>query len=540
MNKLVNLVKKIRRWYRKIKFQTRVTLLINVLIFIIFIALSIYFHFMTSQNIREEVGNKALAVAESLATSPSIIEAFDEENPTASIQDYTNKVQQKVDAQFIVVGDRNEIRIAHPIPNRIGKKMVGDDNERALEKGESYTSLKEGSIGLSIRGKAPIIKDGEIVGVVSVGYLLDEVNRLVWKQYVPILILLFIFLVIGIIGSYLIARHLKHILHKMEPEEIASLLLQREAILQSAKEGIIAVDSDNKITLMNTSAMHILQLDAKMIGKPLEEVVSLPLLRYATEEIPPEDMEYMLNNESVLLNVMPLKKGHELYGAVATFRKKTDLEKVTKELTSIKQYSEGLRAQTHEFSNKIHTLYGLLQLEQYDEAKQFIKDLNDTSITYYPSLDEQIKDPIIQALLIAKYNIANEKGISFELEENSHLDKITNDKIRRVMLVTLGNLIDNAFTAVLSKDTPYVLLHITDVGTNLIIEIDDNGEGIPEMIIDRIFEDGVTTKDPAQHGKGLYIVKQSVHSVKGEIIIDESDLGGARFIVFLPKKGEHK
>ena len=136
MNKLVNLVKTLRRWYRKIKFQTRVTLLINVLIFIIFIALSIYFHFMTSQNIREEIGNKALAVAESLATSPSIIEAFDEENPTASIQDYTNKVQQKVDAEFIVVGDRNEIRIAHPIPNRIGKKMVGDDNERALEKGE--------------------------------------------------------------------------------------------------------------------------------------------------------------------------------------------------------------------------------------------------------------------------------------------------------------------------------------------------------------------------------------------------------------------
>lgn len=540
MNKLVNLVEKIHRWYRKIKFQTRVTLLINVLIFIIFISLSIYFHFMTSQNIREQIGNKALAVAESLAASPSIIEAFDEDNPTASIQDYTNKVQQKVDAHFIVVGDRNEIRIAHPIPNRIGKKMVGDDNERALEKGESYTSLKEGSIGLSIRGKAPIIKDGEIVGVVSVGYLLDEVNRLVWKQYVPILILLFVFLVIGIISSYVIARRLKHILHKMEPEEIASLLLQREAILQSAKEGIIAVDSDNKITLMNTSAMHILQLDEKMIGKPLEEVVSLPLLRYATEEIPPEDTEYMLNNEAVLLNVMPLKKGHELYGAVATFRKKTDLEKVTQELTSIKQYSEGLRAQTHEFSNKIHTLYGLLQLEQYDEAKQFIKDLNDTSITYYPSLDEQIKDPIIQALLIAKYNIANEKGISFELEENSHLDKITDDKIRRVMLVTLGNLIDNAFTAVLSKDTPYVLLHITDVGTNLIIEIDDNGEGIPETIIDRIFEDGTTTKDPAQHGKGLYIVKQSVHAVKGEIIIDESDLGGARFIVFLPKKGGHK
>lgn len=512
--------------------------MITTLILIIFIALSFYIHSITAKNIKEEVGNKALAVSKTLAASPHIIRVFNNKEEATNIQSYTSEVQKQIDAEFIVVGDRNEIRLAHPIPDRIGKKMVGGDNKRALKKGESYISIKEGSVGLSIRGKSPIIIDGEIVGVVSVGYLLEDVNKVIWEQYSSILLLLLFFLLVGIIGSYLIAKHLKYILHKMEPEEIASLLLQREAILQSTEEGIIAVNQYNKITLINKSATKILQVEDKVVGESLDAILSIPLLDYAKKEILPKDTEYILNNEPVLLNVSPLKKNNELYGAVATFRKKTDLEKITKELSSIKQYSEGLRSQTHEFSNKIHTLYGLLQLKHYEKAKQFIQKSIDASNTYYPSLDEKIKDPVVHALLIAKHNLANEKDILFEIEKNSHLYKLKNENLRQVILITLGNLIDNAFTATLHQRKPHVLLHITDIGNNIIIEIDDNGEGIPKELIDNIFEDGVTTKGKIGHGKGLYIVRQSIHRIHGEIIIDESDLGGAQFIAILPKMEE--
>src|SRR5699024_8113996 len=121
----------------------------------------------------EEVGKKALATSTTISNSPTIINAFDEEDPSAQIQAYTKSIQDKIDAEFIVIGNQDEIRYAHPLEDRIGKQMVGGDNERALQKGESYVSRSKGSIGLSIRGKTPIIKDGEIVGVVSVGYLLD-------------------------------------------------------------------------------------------------------------------------------------------------------------------------------------------------------------------------------------------------------------------------------------------------------------------------------------------------------------------------------
>ena len=159
--------------------------------------------------------------------------------------------------------------------------MVGDDNERALQDGKSYISKKEGSIGLSIRGKSPIIKDEDIVGVVSVGYLLEDIHKLVWKQNTPILFLLIVFLGIGMAGAFLIAQHLKKLLHKMEPEEIASLLLQKEAILQSVIEGIIAVDIHNRITLINEATKKNVIIETDVIGKRLDAILSFLLLHYA-------------------------------------------------------------------------------------------------------------------------------------------------------------------------------------------------------------------------------------------------------------------
>src|SRR5699024_11082172 len=155
----------------------------------------------------EEVGKKALATSTTISNSPTIINAFDEEDPSAQIQAYTKSIQDKIDAGYIDICKQHENRYAHPIENRIDNQQFGDDNERALQKGESYVSRSKGSIGLSIRGKTPIIKDGEIVGVVSVGYLLDDINTLVWQKNKPILFLFVVFLIIGMLGSIFIASH---------------------------------------------------------------------------------------------------------------------------------------------------------------------------------------------------------------------------------------------------------------------------------------------------------------------------------------------
>src|SRR5699024_2573589 len=142
-------------------------------------------------------------------------------------------------------------------------------------------SRSKGSIGLSIRGKTPIIKDGESVGVVSVGYLLDDINTLVWQKNKPILFLFVVFLIIGMRGSNFIASYLKTELHDMDPTEVRALLLQKGAILQSVKEGIIVVDNNNKITLINQSAKDILHVATDITDDPIEKTIGIPLLEYA-------------------------------------------------------------------------------------------------------------------------------------------------------------------------------------------------------------------------------------------------------------------
>ena len=535
----MNDLQRFKKAYNRLRFQTKVMILTSVLIFIIFIALSVYIQSIIAQNIEDEVGQRALAVSNTIAQSQEIIAAFDEEHPEQTIQPLTKAIQEEIGAEFIVVGNTNEVRYSHSHEDRIGKQMVGDDNERALLHGESYASKREGSLGSSIRGKSPIIKDNEIIGVVSVGYLLDDVKEIAREKNQPILFLLITFLGIGILGSILIAKHLKKLLFNMEPDEIAESFLQMEAILQSTKEGIIAVDDHNRITLLNESAKAILQMegtsDSEFIMQPLDSVADIPLLQYGEQGQSMEDREVIFGNDIVLMNTFAIKEGKQTFGVVATFRKKTDLEKVTKELSTIKQYTEGLRSQTHEFSNKIHTILGLLELGHHEEAMDFIRQDYDIQTTRHHALIDTIDEPAVQGLLIAKYNQANEKGIDFTLSEDSQLSKLTSIPHRDVILKVLGNMIDNAFHAV--KDNPTVTVFMTDIGQDIIIEIDDNGPGIDVEDEQYIFTYGFSTSGEEGRGTGLYLVKQAVILLNGDVFIEASELKGTRFVIIIPKEG---
>jgi len=535
----VNDLQRFKKAYNRLRFQTKVMILTSVLIFIIFIALSVYIQSIIAQNIEDEVGQRALAVSNTIAQSQEIIAAFDEDHPEQTIQPLTKAIQEEIGAEFIVVGNTNEVRYSHSHEDRIGKQMVGDDNERALLHGESYASKREGSLGSSIRGKSPIIKDNEIIGVVSVGYLLDDVKEIAREKNQPILFLLITFLGIGILGSIFIAKHLKKLLFNMEPDEIAESFLQKEAILQSTKEGIIAVDDHNRITLLNESAKAILQMegtsDSEFIMQPLDSVADIPLLQYVEQGQSMEDREVIFGNDIVLMNIFAIKEGMQTFGVVATFRRKTDLEKVTKELSTIKQYTEGLRSQTHEFSNKIHTILGLLELGHHEEAMDFIRQDYDIQTTRHHALIDTIDEPAVQGLLIAKYNQANEKGIDFTLSEDSQLSKLTSIPYRDVILKVLGNMIDNAFHAV--KDNPTVTVFMTDIGQDIIIEIDDNGPGIDVEEEQYIFTYGFSTSGEEGRGTGLYLVKQAVTLLNGDVFIEASELKGTRFVIIIPKEG---
>src|SRR5690625_1590539 len=275
---------------KNIKFNLKIKMiiLISLLIIGIFIIFGLFLRSFLSTTMEDQIGKRALSVARSVANMPEIRESFHLEDPASLIQEMVTPIQQDTGAEFIVVGNREGIRYSHPDPDRLGKKMVGGDNRRALVKEESYVSKRTGSLGLSIRGKAPIYDENNtVIGLVSVGFLNEEVQGIIKSQSKSVWATLFGIVLLGIIGAILISHYIKKLLSDMEPEEISQLVLQKEAILQSTHEGIIAVNDKGLITMINTAAQEILfnrQTESdEFIGKSIKEL--LPRSEEHTSEL---------------------------------------------------------------------------------------------------------------------------------------------------------------------------------------------------------------------------------------------------------------
>ena len=526
-----------------ISFKMKMILLVAALIIAIITVIGLFIGHFISVTMEAQVGDRALSVAESVAHIPELAEAFEHENPASIINPLVAPIQKATKAEFIVVGNTEEIRYAHPDIDKIGKKMIGEDNEKALVNGESYVSKAAGSLGDSVRAKVPVFLDGKIVGVVSVGFLVNDIQSIIRSYTIHLWIVLLNIAIVAIIGAILIASYLKKVLFGLEPEEIAHLFVQKETILQSTHEGIIAVNQNGIITMINVAAQRLLfnqvthpnQYEGKSI-KELEQAKQL--LHFLRDENDRIDQELVIGKTIVFANKVPIFHEKSLIGTVFTFRNKTEIDLLTKELTSIKQYTNALRAQTHEFSNKLYTILGLLQLDKKEEALSYIQQESSLQKNWIRLLIQKVSDPQVSGLLLGKINQARELGIEIEIQKDSRLTTPLHEKQREALLTAIGNLIDNAMDAVRKNppDDRKIAIFFTDIGKDILFEIDDSGEGVPDLYVKMIFDQGFTLKKGEHGGLGLALTKQLIEGVNGELYLEEGDLGGAGFVLSIPKE----
>ncbi|WP_242694954.1 ATP-binding protein [Pseudogracilibacillus auburnensis] len=523
----------------------KMMLLISTLIILILMILGFFMNLFISKTIEDQMGKRALSVATSVANMEDIVSAFDLENPASRIQGIVDPIQKETNAEYIVVGNKDGIRYSHPIQDRIGKEMVGGDNDRALYDGESYVTKQTGSLGLSIRGKVPIkSKNGEIIGVVSVGFLNDDIQAIINEQRHSIWLMISLFFLLGIIGAIGISRYIKRLLFHMEPEEISELLLQKEAILQSTKEGIIAINHRGETTMINKAALNIIQSKESsnrqtLIENHVNEKAYMHIFDHIKENDHNVDMEMMIENTIVIVSRTAITENQTFLGAVATIRKKTEIEHLTKELSQIKQYANALRSQSHEFSNKLYTILGLLQLNKVDKAEQFIKAESNIQSNWLTFLTDHMADPYVHGLLQGKWNQANELDISLQIQDDSMLtNPLTEDK-QEALLTSLGNIIENAIDSIKLSCSLHreISIFFSDHGQDIIFEIEDSGPGILEEKVVYLFEQGFSTKGTSGRGTGLALSKKVINDVGGEIIYEPSELGGALFVIVIPKNG---
>lgn len=478
-------------------------------------------------------------VAKSLSESDLVKDGL-RNGESEDIQRYVKTLLQTLeDVDIITVADMKAIRYGHPNDSRLGQRFVGGDEVRVIEEGISYTSVATGTLGQSVRAFVPVFYEGNQVGFIMTGHMYNAVlaqQRQMEKNFV---IYAFWGTLLGSIGAFFISRSIKKSLLNLEPNEIARLYRNQEGILSTAREGIIAIDLHKNITLINQSAVEILGGPGEnMVGMPVQEIFpDTGLIRVMETGVSELGKERAFAGTHILANRIPILEEGKIVGAMATFLDRTEFVEMAEEVTGVKIILDALRANAHEFRNKMHVLLGLLQLEQYDRARAYIRDVESDNENIRRMVSGKIKNATISALLLGKYNRAKEEGIELYLTEDSMLELdcgVPEDDL----IVVIGNLIENAIEAISRSniDQGEVQVYIRSIDDEVVCQVIDNGPGMAPEQINASFQRGTTTK-PGSAGIGLDLVVKTLERYAGSATL-ESALGQGTEATAIFKRGK--
>ena len=526
-----------------LKLQTKIMLM---MIFVVFISISITVFYIAdwrTNEIREEIEVNIMNMATIIANSPVVSQNLGKYDNQYLIQSYIDKIlQSSQDIGIIVVVDMNNIRYAHPQKERIGKEFVGGDEKRVLLTGESYISEAVGTLGSQIRAFVPVFSDNnKQAGFVMVSRTMSSYKEEINKSLKVMIVSTCIGLMIGVIGAFFLSNNIKKTLLGLEPDEITRLYIQRDGMLDALNEGIIAIDEKNSITLVNDSAIKMLNLNSDhIIGGDIQDV--FPSCKLGDVIISGKAEYYSdhtINDTLVVINRVPIKDGEKIVGAIATFSDRTKIKQLAEEITGVRQIVDALRANSHEFMNKLHTILGLIDLGEISEAKKYIMNVTEKHQKILTLVITSIKDPAIAGLIIGKTSRANELGIKMKIDRDSALDKNIGKIDSSALITILGNLIENAMEALKGNTltSKTINLFIKEYSEKIIIRIRDNGIGIKAENLEKIFERGYTTKEGSR-GQGLFLVKDIVEALKGSINVESILEQGTQFTVELPKEDD--
>jgi two-component system CitB family sensor kinase len=482
---------------------------------------------------------RSLMLAETLASQPPIIDAVVHGLPGGDAQSLAMAARHRTGALFVVVTNARGIRYSHPHPWMIGLPVQDDPEPPASESfrtGKPWMGIQEGTLGLVAAGKTPLWDGHKLAGEVSVGFSAGKVSQQLAGTLPSLAIYLLGVLAVGVLAALGLARRLKRQTFGLELGEIAGLLQEREAMLHGIREAVLGYDRGERVILANDAAQRLLRLAPDFLGRPLTELLPPGRLGDIVRgEISGSDLLVLADDRVLVVNRMPIELEHRRHlGWVVTFHDQTESESLKRELDEAIGLTEALRAQSHEFANRMHTLVGLVELGQYGEAIRFVTDVSEARDALTEQLKAAIRDPKLVALTLAKSSLAEERGVQLRVAGDCHVDADLTD-VTAVLTVT-GNLIDNAIEATAQAPGPqWVELTVVSAAENLMIRVRDSGPGVPDDMREAIFTDGFTSKSSptgARRGLGLALVRQITERRGGMVSVGRD--GGAVFTAVLP------
>ncbi|WP_267244456.1 ATP-binding protein [Streptomyces sp. PR69] len=413
------------------------------------------FAYLTDRGQAEEAARRqATATATAVARSPSVAEAARLTDPSSVLQPYAESVRRDSGVDFVVIMAPDGTRWTHPATGEIGRTYLGHIGP-AL-RGEVYSESYTGTLGRSVRTVAPVYDaegGGRVAGVVSAGITVRAISEQVREQVAALLAVAGGALALGAVGTYVINARLRRHTHGMNAAELSRLHDYHEAALHAVREGLVMLDGQRRIALINDGARELLGLGGDAVGRRVAELgLPAPLTGALLASEPRADEVHLTADRVVVVSTRPVVGG-ERRGTVVTLRDHTELQALSGELDSERGFSQALRSQAHEAANRLHTVVSLIELGRVGEAVEFATAELELAQVLTDRVVGAVGEPVLAALLLGKAAQANERGVELVLADDSRIDDgvLPASLPARDLVTILGNLIDNAVDAAASE-----------------------------------------------------------------------------------------
>lgn len=506
--------------------------------------------FLTVERVNDQAEQQALTIARTVASDPEVRSGAARADDTATLeprelargplQRDAEAVRQRTGALFVVVTDDRGIRLSHPDPDELGRRV---STEPEALSGREVVSRQHGTLGESVRAKVPVRGDGgEVIGEVSVGVAVATVAHQVRQAVVSVLLVGVLAVVLAAVASATLLRWLRRATLGLEPEEMAQLVRDQEAVLYGVEDGVIGIGPEGRISVRNKAARLLLDLARRsergdVVGRPYAEAgLPEPLVRAIAEQrsgkrpgAVPVRLE--LPARAVRARVQGVRRDGADLGQVVMLRDLTAVEELRGRLSAMEAMTGALRAQRHEFANRLHTISGLLANGELERANDYLGEIVASGPVRDPVANiAAVTDPYLRAFLGAKGVQAHERGVALRVGSETALFGTLAEA--QDVTAILGNLVDNALEAAVAAPAPeegrWVEVDLLGEGTTLHLAVADSGGGLPPGL--DVFAAGVSTGGHREaeehgHGVGLALARRLARLVSGDLWV--ADPGGS-------------
>ena len=531
----------IKNIHRRI-FITQLVLIVTLALFLGVSGTLINIHFEV-----EKRDQNLQNIAEAVASSPLIDDKIanpDDKKTTELLNEYLDSLKISLDnIDVISFVSRENIRLYHSNHELIGTEYDGAIPKFEKVSKEYYTSNETGPSGSQRRAYAAVYdKNGNYTGFVMTILLLENIKAETLQILFIFALITIAAILIELIISAELSSSIKKSLHGYEPNVFSAMFQVRDNILESLNEGVLAVDKNGVVQFANRSAAKIFgkKKAKELINTPFTDCCNDGFIKnvISTGEKEFNIQEQSIDNSNVLIDCIPIKEKDDIIGAVAILHNREEYTKLMEDLAGTRYLVDSMRANNHDFTNKLHVIMGLIQMEMYDDAVSYIENISIVQRETISKIMSVVDEPSIAALLIGKSARASELNIKFILNDESHYSKTDLLLPSELMVTVIGNLIDNAFEAINIKDIQRqkeLRFGIYSRENALLITVEDTGIGISKDNLEHIYDNGFSTKGEGR-GTGLYQVKEMVEAIGGKITVESQENVGTSFTVIFQNK----